>query len=387
MFKGFLYAQAVKEHFRLPIDIPDEDEEPKTWFVELLRDVAEEDPALAVEIWGWCIKQFGPYSKYMQDHGTLYNFTMCSADKYPNAFLDIAARTIGAEPEFCEGLLTKSMEFPHCCGPIIVRALKMGLGREASLMFIAAILNPAGNGRDMEELIEHIIADCSDWEEVETMESFRQYLLPVIQRIENKRIQRLYPQFVQKAADYISHVESTSERYRYSRKHAWRKNCQDGSRYDIDPLDYETEEEYNQAIYDEKYAWRSWVAEEGKKLGVNPADFETEDEFYVVYDQAWKDDLRKRREESARKQQMTDPLAKTDKTVYTYCGVTFENNSTVYYYRTNDDTISVGDRVVVPTGRDEKEAIAEVVTIQKHRRTTVPYPVDQTKIIRGKYEE
>ena len=392
VFKGFLYAQAVKEHFRLPIDIPDEDEAPKTWFDELLRDVAEEDPALAVKIWGWCIKQFGPYVQYMEDHKTLYNFTMCSFNQYPDAFVDIAARTIGTDSEFCEGLLTKSMDFPHCCGPVIARALKLGLGREASLMFIAAILNPAGKGQDMEELIEHIIADCSDWEEVETMELFQHNLLPVIQRIENKRIRRLYPQFVQKAADYISHVESTGERYRYSRKHAWRKNCQDGSPYDIDPLDYETEEEYNQAIYDEKYAWRSWAAMEGERLGINPADFETEDEFYSVYNQAWKDDLQKRRAESARKQQSqftqaADSLAQTDKTVYTFCGVVFEESNHVYYYRTTDDTVSVGNLVVVPTGRDGKNAVAEVVTVQKHRRATAPYPVDRTKMIRGKYKE
>lgn len=48
-----------------------------------------------------------------------------------------------------------------------------------------------------------------------------------------------------------------------------------------------------------------------------------------------------------------------------------------YHYRMTDDTTSIGDFVGVPVGWDGKEA----VTIQKHRRTTVPNPVDRAKLI------
>lgn len=391
VYNGFLYAQAVKEHFTLPIDIPDEDDSIETYFDDLMREVAEEDPKLAVEIWGWCIKQFGPYPQYMYDKRTLYNFTMCSIDEYPEEFLDIAAETIGSDQEFCDGLLTKSPEFPCCCGPIIAKALKNGASKEASLMFIAAVINPAGKGKDLEELIERIISDCSDWEELETMEAFQAYILPVIEKMENKRIVRLYPKFATKVADYISYVEKSCERYQYSRRYEWRKNCADGSEYNIDPLDYETEAEYNQAIYDEKYAWRHWASFDARKYGVDPTAFETEEQFSAVIDKARQLEQQKRREEQAQRQQQriaqyVDPLAQTDKTVYTFCGVMFENSPTIYHYRTNDDTITIGDLVVVPVGRDGKEAIAEVVTVQKHRRATAPYPVDRAKIIKGKYE-
>ena len=97
-------------------------------------------------------------------------------------------------------------------------------------------------------------------------------------------------------------------------------------------------------------------------------------------------ELQKRREAQARQQQSRsapyiDPLAQTDKAVYTLCGVLFENSPTMYFYRTNDDGIAVGDYVVVPVGREEKETIVEVVTVQKHRRATAPYPVDRAKHI------
>lgn len=391
VYNGFLYAQAIKDHFTLPIDIPDEDDSIETFFDELIREVAEEDPKLAVEIWSWCIKQFGPYPQYMYDIRTLYNFTMCSVDEYPEEFLDIAAQKIGSDQVFCDGLLTKSPEFPSCCGPIIARALKNGHNQEASLMFIAAMLNPAGKGKDLEELINRIILDCSNWEELETMEAFQLHILPIIEKMENKRIKRLYPQFVKKASDYISYVEKSCERYQYSRKYAWRKNCEDGSTYNIDPLDYETEQEYNQAIYDEKYAWRRWAAYDARKYGIDPIAFEKEEDFNAVVDEARKIELQKRREEQAQRRNSsytnyTDPLAGIDKSVYTFCGVVFESTPTIYHYRTDDDSITIGDFVTVPVGRDGKEAIAEVVTIQKHRRATAPYPVDRAKFIKGKYE-
>lgn len=391
VYNGFLYAQAVKEHFSLPVDIPDEDDSIKTYFDDLMREVAEEDPKLAVEIWGWCIKQFGPYPQYMYDKRTLYNFTMCSVDEYPEEFLDLASTAIGNDQEFCDGLLTKSPEFPSCCAPIIGRALKNGFAKEASVMFIAAMLNPAGKGKDLEELIERIISECSNWEELETMELFQLYILPVIQKMENKRIQRLYPKFAKKVSDYINYVEENCERYQYSRKYAWRNGCVDGSAYNIDPLDYETEQEYNQAIHDEKYAWRRWASYDARKYGIDPTAFEKEEEFNTAVDEARKIELQKRREEQAARRNASiasyaDPLAETDKTVYTFCGVVFESTPTIYHYRLEDDSISIGDLVIVPVGRDGKESIAEVVTIQKHRRATAPYPVDRAKFIKRKYE-
>lgn len=389
-FDGFLYAQAVKEHFPLPIDIPDEDETVKTSFNDLMLEVAEEDPKLAVEIWGWCIKEFGPYPQYMDRKGTLYTHVLWSVNQYPDAFLDIAAHAIGTDPAFCEGLLAKSPEYPSCCAPVIMRALKNGLAEEASRMFQAAMQNPTGKGKDLEDLINRIISDCSDWKELETMEAFQQHLLPIMEKLDNKRIQRLYPQFVQKVSEYISYVEKNSEQYQYSRKYAWRKTCQDGSAYNIDPLRYEAEQEYDQAIYNEKYAWRQWAAYDAKKYGIDPTAFEKEADFNAAVSVAQQMELQKRREEQRQRRNAsynnyTDPLASSDKTVYTFCGVVFESSPTIYYYRMTDDSISIGDFIAVSVGRGGKDAVAEVVTIQKHRRATAPYPVDRAKFIKGKY--
>jgi len=295
VFDGFLYAQAIKEHFDLPIAVPDEDDRVVTYYGDLMLEVAEEDPELAVRIWGWCIRIFGPYPEFMEDKRVLYNFVLGSMDKYPIEFKDSAARIIANAPVFCDGLLTKSPEFPFCCAPLIVRALELGLHEEAQLMLTSAFLNPAGKGLDYEELIDQILSGCSDGKNLEAMEAIKLHLLPIIRQMENKRVQRLLPKYEERINGYIEGVETYSEKYRYSRKYAWRVGCADGSAYDIDPLDYETEEEYNQAIYDEKYAWRLWGEYDAERYGLNPRDYETEEEFNEAVDAAFQRELQKKR--------------------------------------------------------------------------------------------
>ena len=44
-----------------------------------------------------------------------------------------------------------------------------------------------------------------------------------------------------------------------------------------------------------------------------------------------------------------------------YCSVEFEDGYKSYYYISDDDTIEVGDFVLVPAGKDNHEAVVEVV--------------------------
>ena len=73
---GFLFVQAIKENFELPIVIDDEDEKVIHDFNEIFMQVAEENPQLAVDIWTWVVKEFGPFQKYMASDWTIYNFIL-----------------------------------------------------------------------------------------------------------------------------------------------------------------------------------------------------------------------------------------------------------------------------------------------------------------------
>ena len=61
-------------------------------------------------------------------------------------------------------------------------------------------------------------------------------------------------------------------------RYAWRLNCEDGSAYGIDPNDYETRDEYNEALNREKHGWRDYC-EDGSDYGISPEDYETEEEY------------------------------------------------------------------------------------------------------------
>lgn len=376
VYDGFLYAQAIKENFRLPIEFQDEDEEVKTFFDDIFMEIAEEDISLALKIWVWCIKEFGLYQKYMKNDWTLYNSIISSVDDYPKEFLDLAIKELGSNISFCQGLLTENKQFPYGIARFISRALELDFVTEAQVIFTATALNPAAKGKDMENLINSVISDCSNWEELETMERFKFNLLPIIKRMKNKRIQRLLPKFIEQVDYYISSVESSEEKYQYSRRFEWRAKYKEAPLYDIDPLNYESEADYLKASEQKKYAWRRHQYE-ARRYGIDVNAFETEDEYNEV--------LQKKREEERASRSIpkpqTDPLATTDKTIYNFCSVVFNSANQPYTYLTGNFDVKIGDTVIVPVGNEGKETVATVVSTSQHMRLTAPYPVDKAKTI------
>ncbi len=72
---------------------------------------------------------------------------------------------------------------------------------------------------------------------------------------------------------------------------------------------------------------------------------------------------------------------------YIFCSVTFDEGYKSYYYLTDDDSITVGDFVVVPTGKDNHETIVEVVNIEYFSKEKVPLPIEKTKYIIRKHKD
>lgn len=72
---------------------------------------------------------------------------------------------------------------------------------------------------------------------------------------------------------------------------------------------------------------------------------------------------------------------KRRKSEYIFCSVTFDEGYKSYYYLTEDDSIEIGDFVVVPAGKDNHEAVVEVVNIEYFDEENVPLPIENTKEI------
>ena len=294
---GFLYAQAVKENFPLPIEVPDEDERPVTSLDDLFLDLAEEDPALAVRVWAWIIREFGPYPQYMDGVWMPFNGLLYLTFRFPPEFREIALEELCQNSDFRRGLLETSPEFPDV-GGYLAYALSHGREDQATTLLKSALKNPHGKGVRYEELVQSIFYHMPEARDPEPWEALERTVFPILEGLPDKRTQRLLPQWKEEVAQRIQ----------------WRRP--------------------------------------------RPAP---------------------------QPPQYADPLAATDKTVYTFCGVRFPGWQRVYYYRTNDETLAVGDQVLVP-GRDGPTP-AEVVSIQKHRRDTAPYPVDRAKFVVGKLND
>lgn len=78
---------------------------------------------------------------------------------------------------------------------------------------------------------------------------------------------------------------------------------------------------------------------------------------------------------------------KRRKSDYIYCSVSFEEGGQTYSYLARDDSYAVGDRVVVPAGRENREALAQIESISYYAAGEAPFPVERTKYILRKYED
>ena len=375
---GFLFVQAIKENFELPIVIDDEDEKVIHDFNEIFMQVAEENPQLAVDIWTWVVKEFGPFQKYMASDWTIYNFILTSTDDYPHEFLPLVIKRLGEDIKFCDELITKNPQYPHGMSTFITKALELDYIKEAQIIFTAVAMNTNAKVKDMENLINSIIMDCSNWEELETMEKFKNNIFPIIKKMNSKRIQRLYPKFENDVDKYIHSVESSEEKYQYSRRFVWRLKYKDTPLFNVDPLDFKTEVEYLTAVKSKRQSWGKMHAE-AKFYDIDLEKINSEHEY--------QEELKKKKSEqildssNVRLSNTTDETHIQDDTIYNFCAVVFQNGVSPYIYLCDNTKIEIGDTVVVPVGSKARETNAKVVAVMQHTRLTAPIEIERAKKI------
>ena len=66
---------------------------------------------------------------------------------------------------------------------------------------------------------------------------------------------------------------------------------------------------------------------------------------------------------------------------YIFCSVKFDGGYKSYYYLTDDDSIEVGDYVIVPAGQDNHQAVVEIVDIKYFKEEDAPLPIEKTKYV------
>lgn len=379
---GFLYAQAVKDNFALPISLPNEDETREFEFEETICKIAKRDIRLSFKVWSWCLEQFLPYARY--DKYAPYELTNAVIDglySFPDDYKIALVRYMDGNPDFRHTVTCASVELADALPELTAAAIKEGLLQTADALFADGLNKADSRWREINKLTEGVIHWCQNDEELESVEYFRDRMLPLVKAIDQGMVQDEIEEWEKDIAEYIDQVESECEQYAFTRRNAWRANVPDGEKYNLTPRYYDTEAEYLEALDEAKYGWRKRY-EGWDNCGLDPGEYETQEVFREAL-WARKEERRKRRIPASA--HMPDPAAFDDEEIYTYCGVAFPHSERVYHYRIGDLTIKIGDNVIVPVG--DKEAAGTVVSVGQYKRLYVPYPVEKTKQIFGKSEQ
>lgn len=371
---GFLYAMAIKDNFKLPISLPDEDESREMEFYEIIRKISKKDIPLSFRVWRWTIEQFLPYTEY--DEFALDDMTSDVVDSlytFPQEYPSELVRYMEEHPDFCRKISEGSTRDIDDYSELVALAISKELYSTADTIFKTCLQLAGDRWKKINTLTEMTILYCKNYEELESIEYFRDHLFPLVKDIKLGMVQDEIEEWENKISEYIENVETSSEKYAYSRRYAWRSSVSDADKQAENPTLYETEQEYYDALNYKRYGWRR-LYESSDTYGVNPKDFETHKEFRIAVNEA----CRKTKEQSRADYQKNSNILE-DRSVYTLCGVVFDGNSHPYHYRTEDETIKVGDRVVVPAGNNEAEAI--VVSVGQYMKLAAPFPIEKTKFI------
>lgn len=398
----FLYAQAVKENFDLPFNIPDEDEQMVTPVDDLFRQIHKKCKKQLFPIWKWLIENFVPYMDYSSDNGySLSTGVIANGSYIDDKFISELANYIAENNFFGKVIMELSPSLDNEYGTLFAHLLKNKHFDLVKEMF-KICANKDIDSAHICGVIYGFMEACSNYNELETMELFEQHIFPLIKAIDKPDIQDNISAWEDEIKEYYNYCEDNCEQYQFTRKNAWRKqHKKEAEKLGLNVLYYDSEEEYLQDYNTEKYSWRDSYSTDDT-YGLNPSDFETED----ALNKAISKKIEQEEKQTAKEYKLAEETTSTlktqaqsrqnspysedmkrfeDDTIYTFIGVLFPYTSHHYHYLTDDDSITIGDYVVVPVGVDNKESVAKVVSVEKHLRISAPFPVEKTKKIIGKY--
>lgn len=314
---GFLYAQAVKDHFELPCSLPEEDAAREMEFSEIMIKIARYDITLSFEIWAWCLQQFLPYIQYDDYAGDALSMDVIdNLYSFPSEYKTQLIYYMEENREFHQNFMAAGHGFSNDISELVVTAIQEKRYTIAENLFKMGLGMAKNQWKEINCLTRGVIIGCKNYEEYDSMKCFRDVLLPFVKEIDIGMVQDEISEWEKEIDEYIDRVED---------------NC--------------------------KYEKRKAKTEEIRK---------------------------RRREERLQRQSNTQgqmPEQMEDMAIYIYCGVLLPFSNRPYSFRTEDESVQIGDTVIVPVGKENESMEGKVVSVGKYMRSGVPFPVEKTKFI------
>ena len=413
-----LYCKAIREHFELPITLPPENKGPELLLYQALVKIARKDILLTFQVWKWCIGTFAPYVKKEEyENSKMTDHILNQLRDFPEDFPKELVHFFEENLEFEEKVIQRinhiefySYEFATLVGI----AIRENMPDTAKKIFQDGLIAADGAWKGINAITKDTLRVCCNYEETESVGYFEQELLPLIKAYRDGMIR-----------DEVEVWEADIRKYEkevYRQKYAWKEYYRGRELYGLNLDDYEDEDAFSKVYFDkrrERQAENQMLAEErhlqrilelrkqlpksrgGLGLGAGSDGANGADEITAAFESdeasgsctiSGKRNVKETSAVSGKKGNTastdTDAAEEdwADEKVYIYCGVVFSKPGKVYCYRTEDETIQIGDKVIVAVGREMEEKEVEVVHVGRYLRACAPYPVDKSKCILRKCE-
>lgn len=178
---GFLYAQAVKNHFDLPCSLPDEDESRKIEFHEMLCRIAKRHIGLSFEVWKWCLAEFMPYAQYDDEaEENMTSDVLCHIYRFPKTYRARLLEQMVDDPDFLQTLVSGGSYVSDAEAELIVLAIQTKRYDTAVSILRAELPKGEKDPTQLRRLIRMPIVRCKIEEAPETMKSFRDHCLSLV---------------------------------------------------------------------------------------------------------------------------------------------------------------------------------------------------------------
>lgn len=413
-----LYCKAIREHFELPITLPPENKGPELLLYQALVKIARKDILLTFQVWKWCIDTFSPYVKKTEyENSKMTDHILNQLQDFPEDFPKELVHFFEEHLEFEEKVIQRinhiefySYEFATLVGV----AIRENMPDTAKKLFQDGLIAADGAWKGINAITKDTLRVCCNYEETESVGYFDQELLPLVKVYKDGMIR-----------DEVEVWEADIRKYEkevYRQKCAWKEYYRGRELYGLNLDDYEDEDAFTKVYFDKRrkmQAENQMLAEErhlqrilelrkqlpksrgGLGLGSGSAGANGADEITAASESdeasgsctvSGKRNVKEISAGSGKNGNTasidTDVAEEdwADEKVYIYCGVVFSKPGKVYCYRTEDETIQVGDKVIVAVGREMEEKEVEVVYVGRYLRACAPYPVDKSKCILRKCE-
>lgn len=187
---GFLFAQAIKENFALPISLPEEETYRRMSLYEILGKIAKRDIPLSFRVWEWCLETFLPYEQYDVD-AVLQLTTLVLEGSYvfPTNYEREMVRYMDMHPDFMKKVMRDDAELSSELDEIIYCAMDEGLRNIALALFQAGLKQAGTEWEDINTLVSGLVFLVTNSEKREMVEYFQREMFPIIKKIDIGMVQ------------------------------------------------------------------------------------------------------------------------------------------------------------------------------------------------------